>query len=188
MWTVTACVSKVRGSLYGRSVEECTKKEFVEEVKVQLYNCSGLNALIEEANGGRSLRDFKILRIEVWHEWLFSPDGVSGPQPKWVNRVGNQTFLPTQATPVKNLALAGAHTKTDVDVWSIEAAVESGRRAARVFEPTVKVLGQYRPKWLLILRAFDNLFYSLGAPNVLDVTLIATAAAVEFGIIWLLLR
>jgi Flavin containing amine oxidoreductase len=183
LWTVTACVSKVRGCLYGKSVEECTKEQFIEEVKVQLYNSSGLNALIKEANAGRSLRDFTILRIEVWHEWQFSPEGIRGRQPKWVNRVGNQAFLPTQITPVENLALAGAHTRTDVDVWSIEAAVESGRRAAQVFEPSVKVLGQYRPWWLLLLRSLDNVLYRLNAPNVLDVTLIAAIVA---GVLWLL--
>lgn len=183
LWTVTACVSKVRGCLYGKSVEECTKEQFIEEVKVQLYNSSGLNALIKEANAGRSLRDFTILRIEVWHEWQFSPEGIRGRQPKWVNRVGNQEFLPTQITPVENLALAGAHTRTDVDVWSIEAAVESGRRAAQVFEPSVKVLGQYRPWWLLLLRSLDNALYRLNAPNVLDVTLIAASIA---GVLWLL--
>ncbi len=186
LWTVTACVSQIRGSLYGKSAEECTKEQFIEEVKAQLYNCSGLNALIEEANGGRRLCDFEILRIEVWHEWEFSSQGLHGSQPKWVNRVGNQEFLPTQATPVKNLVLAGAHTKTDVDVWSIEAAVESGRRAARVFEPSVKVLAQYRPWWLSILRTLDNLLYRLGAPNVLDVGLIAAAAAVGAYALWLI--
>lgn len=185
LWTVTACVSKVRGRLHGKTVEECTKEQFIEEVTAQLLNCSGLNALIQEANAGRSLQDFTILRIEVWHEWLFSPEGIRGKQPKWVNRVGNQAFLPTQVTPVINLALAGAHTKTDVDVWSIEAAVESGRRAAKVFEPSVKVLGQYRPRWLLLLRSIDNLLYRLKAPNVLDVTLMAVIISFVLGLLLL---
>lgn len=45
-----------------------------------------------------------------------------------------QPYLPNQKTPVPNLLLAGAHTKTDADIWSIEAAVESGRRAAKVID------------------------------------------------------
>jgi hypothetical protein len=188
LWTVTACVSKVDGRLYGKSVEDCTKEQFIEEVKAQLYNCSGLNALIKEANGGRSLRDFKIVRVEVWHEWHFSANGIHGSQPKWVNRVGNQAYLPRQATPVKNLALAGAHTRTGVDVWSIEAAVESGRRAAQVFEPGVKVLEQYHPWWLSMLRRFDNLLYAVGAPNALDVMLITMVAGAAIVVFWLTLN
>jgi hypothetical protein len=66
---------------------------------------------------------------------------------------------------IGNLALAGAHTKTDVDVWSIEAAVESGRRAAQVFEPSVKYWDSIVLSGVFVLRALDNLLYALGAPN-----------------------
>jgi uncharacterized protein with NAD-binding domain and iron-sulfur cluster len=180
LWTVTACVAKEPGRLYGRSVEECSKEQFLEEVKVQLLSCTGLDAMIREANGGKSLREFTIRRIEVWHEWEFSPEGIRFHQPKWVNRTNNQQYLPTQATPVPNLVLAGAHTKTDVDVWSIEAAVESGRRAAKVFEPSIRVLPQYRPLWLRTLGAIDNALYAVRAPNVLDVAL---AALLVLGIV-----
>ena len=126
--TVTACVATVPGRLFGQPVINCTKEQFINEVKAQLLRCEGLNALIREANEGRCLADFPILRIEVWHEWQFSPQGIKHCQPKWVNSTNTQRYLPTQATPVANLVLAGAHTKTEVDVWSIEAAVESGRR------------------------------------------------------------
>ncbi len=33
--------------------------------------------------------------------------------------------------PIANLFLAGAHTQTQAHVWSIEGAVESGRRSAK---------------------------------------------------------
>ena len=87
-----------------------------------------------------------IRRVEVWHEWTFSPDGIEHRQPKWANTTRTQRWLPPQRTSLPNLALAGAHTRTEADVWSIEAAVESGRRAAQVFEPGVAVLPQYRPR------------------------------------------
>lgn len=51
-----------------------------------------------------------------------------------------QPHLPEHATAVKNLFLAGAHTRTKADVWSVEATVESGRRAARALDPRVQVL------------------------------------------------
>lgn len=122
----------------------------------------------------------------MWHEWKFSPEGIRFRQPKWVNRTSNQQFLPTQVTPVANLALAGAHTKTDVDVWSIEAAVESGRRAAQVFEPRVPVLSQYRPWWLRAFGALDNCLYAMGAPNILDVLLCTSIVTTLTGIVWIL--
>jgi hypothetical protein len=68
---------------------------------------------------------------------------ISGPLPKWVTTTNTQPYLPGQVTPIPNLFVAGAHTKTEVDVWSIEGAVESGRRAARAIDPAVEVISQY---------------------------------------------
>lgn len=169
LWTGTSCVSSVPGRLYGLPASRCTESQFIEEIKAQLLRCGGLDALLREANVGRALASFQIEHIEVWHEWKFSPHGIQGRQPKWVNTTHTQRWQPTQATPVPNLFLAGAHTRTDADVWSLEAAVESGRRAARLIEPEVKVLPQYRPAWLRLLGAFDDFLYRLGAPHVLVV-------------------
>ena len=188
LWTVTACVATVPGRLHGRSVVECTKEQFLEEVKGQILHCKGLNALIEEANGGRSLSEFPILKMEVWHEWQFSPQGLQFHQPKWVNTTTTQPHQPTQATPVPNLLLAGAHTKTEVDVWSIEAAVESGRRAAQVVEPHVKVLPQYKPLWLRTISAADDLCFAVGAPHVLDLLLAGVLIMVLAVIVMVLIR
>lgn len=177
LWTVTACVATVPGSLHQLPMLRCTKQQFVEEVKAQLYRCESLDALIRQANDGRSLKSFPILRIEVWHEWLFSPEGLSCPQPKWVNTINTQRYLPTQATPIANLVLAGAHTQTQVDVWSIEAAVESGRRAAQVIEPEVQVTPQYKPSWLRAISALDDRCFAIGAPHVLDLSLVVLLLA-----------
>jgi hypothetical protein len=58
-----------------------------------------------------------------------------------------------------------------VDVWSIEAAVESGRRAAKVIEPQVKVLDQYKPRWLKWFWVVDDYLYETGSLHVLFVFL-----------------
>lgn len=79
----------------------------------------------DQPHGARGWQSFPIVLIEVWHEWKFSPQGIRPGQPKWVNTTNTQAYLPTLATTVPNLVLAGAHTRTAADVWSIEAAVES---------------------------------------------------------------
>lgn len=177
LWTGTACVSRVPGRLFGLPVERCTKEQFVAEVQAQLARCEGLDGLIRRANGGRSWRSFPILWIEVWHEWEFSPDGIRHRQPKWVNTTRTQPFLPDQRTPVPNLVLAGAHTRTSADVWSIEAAVESGRRAARVVEPDVRVVPEYVPRALRAARRVDDVCHALGLPHALDLLLVGALAA-----------
>jgi glycine/D-amino acid oxidase-like deaminating enzyme len=179
LWTGTSCVSSVPGRVHGLPVALCTKQQFIDEVQAQLLRCGSLDTLIHEANNGRSLASFPILRIEVWHEWTFSPDGIRGLDPKWVNSTHTQPFQPTQATPVPNLVLAGAHTRTAADVWSIEAAVESGRRAAQLIEPDVTVIAQHKPAWLRRLGRIDDQLYRLRLPHLLDVL----TAAVPIGLI-----
>ena len=169
LWTGTSCVSSIPGRLYHKPVNNCTKEEFIEEVKAQIYSCGALDAMIREANNGKGLKDFSISKVEVWDEWKFSEKGIQPVQPKWVNSTNTEEYLPNQKTPVKNLFLAGAHTKTQAQVWSIEGAVESGRRAAKAIDDRVVVLDQYRPLWIRTLSGIDDILYSMKAPHVIDV-------------------
>lgn len=171
LWTGTACVSGTPGCVYGIPLDRCTREQFIAEVKAQLLRCQALDQMVREANDGRSLASFPIHRIEVWHEWRFGPDGIVARQPKWVNSTTTQPWQPTQRTPVGNLVLAGAHTRTGADLWSIEAAVESGRLAAQVVEAEVTVLPQHRPLPLRWLGALDDVLYRIGAPHVMHVLL-----------------
>jgi len=166
-------------------VVKCTKEQFIEEIKTQIFDCGSLDALIKEANGDRGLVDFEINRIEVWHEWRFSPEGLGTRQPKWVTTTHTQAYLPNQATSIPNLFLAGAHTRTDADVWSIEGAVESGRRAARAIEPSVRVIPQYKPLWLRAISSIDDACFRAGLPHVMDLLLavLVVVAAVTLGLL-----
>ena len=120
--------------------------------------------------------------VEVWPEWTFSPDGIEPDQPKWVTTTNTRPHRPTQATSVPNLVLAGAHTETEADIWSIEGAVESGRRAARVFEPDVVVLKQHKPLPLRLTARLDDGLYALGLPHVLSVLGAGAAAGLVLGL------
>ena len=184
LWTGTACVASVPGCVHGLPVKFCTKEQFIDEVQAQLLRCASIDALIREANHGRGLASFPIIRVEVWHEWIFSPEGIRGGEPKWVNSTSTQPFQPTQATPVRNLVLAGAHTRTSADVWSIEAAVESGRRAAQLVERDVTVIEQHKPVWLRRLARIDDHLYRLHLPQVLDLL----AVAIPMGLVALFAR
>jgi hypothetical protein len=147
LWTGTSCISSVPGRIYHKPVNACTKEEFIEEVKAQIFGCGALNELIKEANCGKGLREFSIMKVEVWHEWEFTSEGVKSAQPKWVTTTNTQEYLPTHKTSISNLLLAGAHTKNQSQVWSIEGAVESGRRAAKAIDGRVRVIDQNRPIW-----------------------------------------
>jgi hypothetical protein len=176
LWTGTSCISSVPGRIHHIPVESCTKEEFIEEVTAQILGCGALNKLIQEANDGRSLADFPIKKVEVWHEWQLSSAGIKPLQPKWVTSTSTQAYLPDQKTPVANLFLAGAHTKTQAQVWSIEGAVESGRRAARAIDDRVKVLDQHLPLWIKAISRIDDALYAIKAPQVIDAIGLAAIA------------
>ncbi|HEY8995503.1 MAG TPA: FAD-dependent oxidoreductase [Lacunisphaera sp.] len=178
LWTGTSCAGTVPGPVHGLPVCRCTKDQFIDEIRAQISACQALDALIREANDGRGLADFPIVRIEVWHEWKFSPEGIRSAQPKWVTTTNTQPHQPAQRTSIPNLLLAGAHTHTAADVWSIEAAVESGRRAARAVDPRVRVLPQHHPRLLRLIGRVDDIFYRLKLPHVLDCLLFTVIAAV----------
>lgn len=173
LWTGTSCISSVPGRIYRKPVNNCTKEEFIEEVKTQILSCGALDELIKEANNGKGLEDFTMMKVEVWHEWEFSKEGLKPLQPKWVTTTNTQAYLPAQKTPVLNLFLAGAHTRTQAQVWSIEGAVESGRRAAKAIDERVEVLDQYQPLWIKILSRIDDILFSIKAPQFIDSVFIA---------------
>lgn len=126
---------------------------------------------MKEANQGKALQDFSMMEIEVWHEWEFSAEGIRPYQPKWVTSTTTHQSMPPQTTPLDNLFLAGAHTRTQAHVWSIEGAVESGRRAAKAIDPRVAVIDQHIPGWVRIISKIDDVFYAVKAPHVIDVTM-----------------
>jgi uncharacterized protein with NAD-binding domain and iron-sulfur cluster len=168
LWTGTSCISSVPGSIYHKPVNNCTKEEFIEEVKAQIFRCGALNELIKEANNGKGLKEFPLVKVEVWHEWDFSSKGIGTIHPKWVTTTNTQAYTPAQKTSVLNLFLAGAHTKTQAQVWSIEGAVESGRSAAKAIDDRVVVLDQYRPLWIRSLSKIDDILYTIKAPQFID--------------------
>ena len=183
LWTGTACVADEPGRVHKLPLRHCTEQQFIDEITAQITDCGSLDEMVREANDGKSVRDFQIVKIEVWHEWKFSPAGIQGRQPKWVTTTNTQPFLPRQITPVPNLFLAGSHTKTEADVWSIEGAVESGRRAARAIDARVQVIPQHKPAWMRWLSRIDDVFHRLNVPHVLEIVLAGMVLAFSFAVV-----
>jgi cytochrome b involved in lipid metabolism len=107
--------------------------------------------------------------FEDWH-WDDGKMRLVSKNPKWVNHVNE--VRPVNSTEYPNVWLAGAHTKTSIDVWSMESAVESGKMASNL------ILSKYKLKKCRIIGheinigKVDDLFYTLGLPHILDCFLI----------------
>jgi len=184
LWSGTACMSFVPGGLYAKDLTRLTKAQFMEEVWRQIAKCADFQTRIKSANHGRHLASFQVIHFEVWHSWLFPKEGTEGSnpsttltaeQPKWVNSCHTQPFMPNASTSFHNLFLAGAHTRTSADLWSMEGAAESGRRSAflamgySLKQAKSMIWQQHVPLWMGGLRMMDNTCWRIGMPNIVDV-------------------
>jgi uncharacterized protein with NAD-binding domain and iron-sulfur cluster len=176
LWSGTATIDTVPGKLYGLPLNKLTKKQFTNEIIYQINKCKCLDKLIKENNNGRPLNSFQIAKIEVWHTWEFikqpfSNQIISDPiQPKWVNNTRNKKYQPSTKTSISNLFLAGAHTQTYANLYSMEAAVESGKRVSDIITGQNTIIQQYVPFIIILLRIIDNVLYNIGLPDIFCVT------------------
>jgi hypothetical protein len=87
--------------------------------------------------------------------------------------------MPTAQTSLANLFLAGAHCRTGADLWSMEGAAESGRRAAFLMAQSGREpIPQIFPWWARLFQAIDNILFAMGFPSVVDVALVSGLALV----------
>lgn len=169
LWSGTVTCDSNPGRLYNKEMKYLTHEELIEEIKYQIYRSKEFNKIIKLNNNNKSLESFELLRVEIWPEWNFPGNGKSvyGNQPKWVNTINTKKILPEIKTGISNLYLAGAHTKTTADIWSMEAAVESGRKAADYISNERTVIKQKEPRVLFFLKKIDSFLYIVSLPNVL---------------------
>lgn len=189
LWSGTATVDSKKGKLYDLEMKYLTKNEFIEEIKYQITKSKSFNSLIMMENNGHQLNSFSIERIEVWHSWIFPKENsdinnrpeIMDDNPKWVNNINNFPYQPKAKTSIINLYLAGAHTQTLADLYSMEAAVESGRHVADLITNSQTVLPQNVPLIIIPFKIVDTVLYSMGLPNVVNVLIIII-------LIWLIFK
>jgi len=167
IWTITPCMSDVPG-ISGKTWEESTPNEILDECWRQIMKCNGFLKIIRDENG------FDLSEATIIH----SNVGIH-VTPKFGNNVGVLKLRPEiDALQDKhpNLLICGSWTYTDINLWSMEGAVESGKRAAKKIDDGVIVLrdNAIRPLSLVLspFRSIDNLTYSLYLPPPLTLIIV----------------
>ena len=214
----TACISYLPGKLFGKPIVDLTRDEFKQEILFQMSRCKNFNKIIYNSNG-KKFNSYSINIFEIWKEWNFKGDPIvqpfnntqslrtalrnemyhktfhtklnSGDAPlKWVNSTTTNQYTPKPRTSFANLILAGAHVKTSVDLYSMESAAESGRRAAFIIirENPVKIkhtplFTVDKPEWMQFLGGIDDGLYIMGLPNVVDTALIAVFSVLIYSLV-----
>jgi hypothetical protein len=148
---------------------ECTHEEIKNEVWHQI--------LTSELGSHLALNQIQILDFNVWDTYQFNGKKLDTNEPKFSTNKGTFYLRPNNETEFNNFHFATAYTKTDTDMFEMESAAESGRRAARILEKSVRVVECDRPlsftfyRWvdsllphLNLYKHFPFVFFCLGLP------------------------
>ena len=175
LWSGTILVAYKKGKLYDKFAIRLNKQEFMNEIVYQILRSKSLQKLIYE-NNRFYLKKKDIVYTEIWYEWKVINNILVPDNKKWVNNIYNQEFRPLQKTSFQNLYLGGAHTKTTIDIWSMEGAVESGKEISNYISKKYNKgnVIKYEHNDSIYLQPFkfmDDILYKLRIPNIVDIIL-----------------
>ena len=187
LWSGTIIQSYNKGTLYNKKGINLTKKELIDEIKYQILRSKSFQKLIYD-NNNFYITKKDIVYEEIWYEWNYDGQQLQQNNKKWVNNIYNEKYRPLQQTQYSNLFLSGAHTKTSINIWSMEGAVESGKLTSnQVLKKYNKKLATYfkHDDIMLVkpIQYIDDFLYNIGLPNIIDTSLILTICIILYLII-----
>lgn len=172
LWSGTCIMSYNKGSKYNKTLTQLDINQLKKEIIHQFLSSKDLLWFVSKYNNGHKLTENDIEIIHIFEDWEFIDNKLVSKYPKWVNTYFNEEYRLNHYTPFNNLYIGGSHTKTTINVWSMEGAVESGKKVSNLIlskynKPLTYV---YNHHGLLLFRPFqwlDQLLYTtLGTPNI----------------------
>lgn len=152
VWSIGLCDPVRPGLLIKKRFIECSHEEIQQEVWYQITTSELGNYL--------SLNTIKVLDYNVWDTYRFNGHALDTNEPKFSTNKGTYFLRPDNATIYKNLYFATAYTKTETDMFEMESAAESGRRAARLIDESINIIPSNRPALFAFYRRLDSVFKS----------------------------
>ncbi len=149
IWSIGLCDPIRPGLLINKPFVECTHEEIRKEVWHQIET--------SELSRHLPIKEVQILGYNIWDTYVFNGQKLDTHEPKFSTNKGTFKLRPDNQTKFKNLHFATAYTKTDTDMFEMESAAESGRRAARILEKSVRVVEIDRPLSFTFYRLLDSL-------------------------------
>ncbi len=150
LWSVGLCDHIRPGNLIKKPFLECSHLEIQQEVWHQILNselCSHL-----------ALDKVCVLDYNVWDTYQYNGKLIETHEPKFSTNKGTYFLRPKNKTEYENLYFATGYTQTETDMFEMESAAESGKRAARYLEKHIKVFSCDRPLFLTPYRFLDAIF------------------------------
>jgi uncharacterized protein with NAD-binding domain and iron-sulfur cluster len=171
LWSGTIIDFEKKGKLFNKNAESLNKEQLKQEIVSQILRSKSFQKLIY-SNNGFNLTKEDIDYIEVGgDEWKFINNKQEPKNKKWVNNITNEVHRPVQETEFNNLFLSGAHTKTTINIWSMEGAIESGKITSNLILDKYKKekIIHYKhsdPLFFRLIQKLDNILYMMYLPNI----------------------
>jgi len=170
LWSGTCVISYQNGKLYDKPLTQLKMGELKKEILSQFLASKDLIWYIAKNNNNHQLTENDIEIIKVFEDWEYKDNKLISKNSKWVNTYFNEKYRPNQKTKIHNLYLAGSHTQTSINVWSMEGAVESGKIVSNLILekhqlPKTYLYTHTSPLIFILFQWLDILLYSLGLPN-----------------------
>ena len=184
LWSGTIIDFEKKGTLFDKNAEHLGNKNLKKEIIYQILRSKSFRKLIYD-NNGFYINKEDIDYIEIWYEWNFINGNQEQINKKWVNNIHNEKFRPSQKTKYDNLFLSGAHTKTTINIWSMEGAIESGKITANYIldkynKPRAEHYKHNDPFYIKVIQYIDNILYKLYLPNIITLLIILIIVIISF--------
>jgi len=150
LWSIGLCDPVRPGLLIEKPFVQCSHEEIKNEVWHQLST--------SELGKHLNLDQVNVLDYNVWDTYKYNGREIQTYEPKFSTNKNTYFLRPENTTPYENMLFATAYTKTDTDMFEMESAAESGRRAAKLLEKSVNVKAVKRPLLFKLYRMIDTCF------------------------------
>jgi Flavin containing amine oxidoreductase len=185
LWSGTIIQAYNESKMYNKKAIELTKDELINDITRQILRSKSFQKLIRDSNGFNLTKD-DIIYSEIWYEWEHNGKELEQSNKKWVNNVYNEQYRTKQRTDYDNLYIAGAHTDTSMNIWSMEGAVESGKIVAKLItdsDDSIELHNHVDPTYVRFFQTIDDALYAVYLPNIVDTFIILLIILVTV-VIW----
>ncbi|WP_433664606.1 hydroxysqualene dehydroxylase [Nocardia sp. CA-128927] len=171
--TVAECLSvdvsdwDTPGIIFGKPAKACTRDEVAQEVWAQLKRWFN--------TGTDWLHDDNIVSWHIDPGIHFDPEASRNDTPLLVNTIGSWDHRPEAACAIPNLFFCGDYIRTNINLATMEGAIEAGRRAANAIldaagdtAARAAIFQLYAPPMLEPLKRIDAERYRAGLPHLWD--------------------
>lgn len=157
-----------KGVLYNKTATSLKLEELKKEIVEQFF----LSNDFKKYTDINKITKKNIIFKEIFADWYEDGNYLKSKNRKWVNNSYNEKYRLENKTELKNMYICGSHCVTSINIWSMEGAVESGKRCSNIIlnrnnQKECYIYNHGSVGLVILLQNIENIFYGLGLRNVI---------------------